>query len=169
MTAYWYCVQVRADLFATAQYNLKRQGFESFWPRIVIKRPGSNSQVQQMFRGYGFVRIDLTKDRWLSVNGTKGVIGLLPRFAETPSPMHCGFMEALIANDPMKESEFLQVFDDFVAGDLVEIGNYHHFLSGQKGTVVSIRTKMLQIALSGELFSKGVWIDRAYINPINSE
>jgi transcription antitermination factor NusG len=165
MTARWYCAQIRPELRSTAKFNLDRQNFESFCPDITIRGVRGKPYTQPMFHGYLFVKFDVEVDRWLSVNGTKGVVGLLPRYRERPLPMADGLVERLTEQNPLNEGDFVEVFTEFVPGLDVVIADSHYWLGGSKGVVMSVRTKILQIALSGPMGEKGVWLDREHVLP----
>jgi transcription antitermination factor NusG len=78
----------------TASSNLKNQSFENFLPEIREFRRGSLTTVQ-LFPGYIFVRFDISDERvrWRSINGSRGVIKLLPTNLELPLPLPVGFVE----------------------------------------------------------------------------
>ena len=83
---------------STAQHNLDRLGFRSFTPRtrrtIRHARKLRNVLVP-LFPGYVFVILDLSRDRWRTVNGTFGVVSLIMG-AEHPIPVPSGIVEALV-------------------------------------------------------------------------
>jgi len=53
--------------------------------------------MQPLFPGYIFITIDLSKQRWRSINGTFGVASLIMS-AERPKATPPGVVEALIAS-----------------------------------------------------------------------
>ena len=57
-------------------------------------RPQGNKFLAPLFPNYLFVRFDVSRDRWRSVNGTRGVIRLITQ-GETPQPVPVGIVEAL--------------------------------------------------------------------------
>lgn len=102
----WFVVRAQPRKEALAQLNLRNQGFETYLPLALApprprantrRKPVSGPQHKAFFPGYLFVRLDLTRGRWRSVNGTLGVIGLV-QFGETPCPAPRGFVERLIAS-----------------------------------------------------------------------
>jgi transcriptional antiterminator RfaH len=77
--------------------------------------------LQPLFPGYVFIVIDLSKQRWRSINGTFGV-GSLIMGAEQPVPVPPGVVEGLVASS---ESRGVVRIDDGL-----EIGQQVRILSG---------------------------------------
>jgi transcriptional antiterminator RfaH len=95
----WYAVQTRPHQENRAIFHLGEQGFRSFCPRLrrTVRHARKTTQVlAPLFPGYFFVPLDLTRDRWRSVNGTRGVVRLVMN-GERPSPMPPGIVAALKA------------------------------------------------------------------------
>ena len=95
----WYVAQSqpRKELFASA--NLENQGFPTFTPRLrrtVRHARRLRTVLTALFPRYLFVSLDLTRDRWRSVNGTFGVSRLVTD-GRMPIPAPPGLVEALIA------------------------------------------------------------------------
>lgn len=83
--------ELRADL------QLKAQRFETFFPRV--KRTVRHARklrtvLAPAFPGYLFVRLDLARDRWRSINGTFGVSRLIMAH-ELPMPVPDGVVETI--------------------------------------------------------------------------
>jgi transcription antitermination factor NusG len=96
----WFVARVLPHQENRAQFNLHRLGFRSFLPRLrrtVRHARRSLETLQPLFPGYIFVIIDLSKDRWRSVNGTFGVASLIMG-GEQPRPVPPGVVEALIVS-----------------------------------------------------------------------
>lgn len=75
----------RAEVTALAQ--LKRQGFDAFYPTCRLRRTskrGAIELIMPLFPRYIFVELELDKQRWRSVNGTLGVRRLLGADPELP-------------------------------------------------------------------------------------
>jgi transcription antitermination factor NusG len=107
-----------------AQLNLHRLGFRSFVPRLrrtVRHARKLQDTLKPLFPGYIFLVIDLSKQRWRSVNGTFGVASLIMG-ADQPRAVPTGVVEALVASC---ESQGLVRFDDGL-----EIGQKVRILSG---------------------------------------
>src|SRR5947209_3924350 len=106
MTDRWYSMQTLPQFQKTTEFNLRRQNFEPFFPRLLVRKSKLESYFEPLFKGYGFVRFDVDRDQWRSVNGTRGVVSLLPKWTLLPSPMVVGFVEFFIDNDPIESKEF---------------------------------------------------------------
>jgi transcriptional antiterminator RfaH len=94
----WRLVRTLTNREAFAAEQLQRQGFEVFLPRqMKTVRHARRIRVAlaAYFPGYLFVRLDLARDRWRSVNGTLGVAHLVSR-GEQPAAVPRGVVEALI-------------------------------------------------------------------------
>ena len=83
-----------------ASQHLDRQRFVNYLPvakewrqpkRAVEPVPTSIP----LFPGYIFVRFDLAEDHWTPINGTRGIVKLLPTFMNEPTPLPVGFVEEL--------------------------------------------------------------------------
>jgi transcription elongation factor/antiterminator RfaH len=82
---------------AVAQTHLQRQGFETFLPQILTRRSHARkleTVKAPMFPRYIFVRLDLARDRWRSVNGTIGMSYLVTT-RDHPCALPVGFVEEL--------------------------------------------------------------------------
>ena len=72
-------------------------GIVAFLPRVTARRRHARKVERvkgALFPRYVFIRLDLQRDRWRSVNGTIGMAYLLAAM-ETPCPVPVGFVEAL--------------------------------------------------------------------------
>ena len=120
----WFVARVLAHQENRAQFNLHRLGFRSFLPRLrrTIRHARKlRDTLNPLFPGYIFIVIDLSKQRWRSINGTFGVASLIMG-AEQPTPVPPGVVEALVAS---YESRGVVRFDDGL-----EIGQKVRILSG---------------------------------------
>jgi transcriptional antiterminator RfaH len=78
----WVVVVTQANRERWAQENLARQGYESYFPKVVeIVRAKSSKEcrIKPLFPRYGFVQV---VDKWRSLLGTFGVTGVVG--GETP-------------------------------------------------------------------------------------
>jgi len=90
-------VQCLSNREFVAVAQLRRQGFTTFLPcRRKTRRHARkfDSVLRPFFPGYLFVRLDLSKDRWRSVNGTVGVVRLVGN-TEAPSAAPVGSIESI--------------------------------------------------------------------------
>ena len=98
-TARWYAVHTLPRLEATAEAHLARQGFETFVPRVLVNKKHARrieTVKAPLFPRYGFLRIDLERQRWRSINGTTGVAALVMA-EDRPLAVPTGVVEALRA------------------------------------------------------------------------
>ena len=120
----WFVARVLTHQENRAQFNLHQLGFRSFLPRLrrtVRHARKLRDTLNPLFPGYIFIVIDLSKQRWRSINGTFGVASLIMG-AEQPTPVPPGVVEALVASC---ESRGAVRFDDGL-----EIGQKVRILSG---------------------------------------
>jgi transcription antitermination factor NusG len=120
----WFVARVLAHQENRAQFNLHRLGFRSFLPRLrrTIRHARKlRDTLNPLFPGYIFIVIDLSKQRWRSINGTFGVASLIMG-AEQPMPVPPGVIEALVVSC---ESRGVVRLDDGL-----EIGQNVRILSG---------------------------------------
>jgi len=120
----WFVARVLAHQENRAQFNLHRLGFRSFLPRLrrTIRHARKlRDTLNPLFPGYIFVVIDLSKQRWRSINGTFGVASLIMG-AEQPMPVPSGVIEGLVVSC---ESRGVVRLDDGL-----EIGQNVRILSG---------------------------------------
>ncbi|MDT3378330.1 transcriptional activator RfaH [Labrys neptuniae] len=94
----WYVVQTRARSEETARFNLENQGFEVFLPRTlrtVLHARKRRTAFHALFPGYLFVRLDLERERWRSINGTIGVVQVVMG-SNLPLPVPEGVVETIL-------------------------------------------------------------------------
>ena len=80
-----------------AHAQLRAQGFDAFLPRVartVRHARKLRTVLSAAFPGYLFVRLDLDRDRWRSVNGTLGVSRLIMG-RDLPVPAPEGVVETI--------------------------------------------------------------------------
>ncbi|MGA7676572.1 MAG: transcriptional activator RfaH [Rhizomicrobium sp.] len=93
----WYVVHTQPHAEGRAISNLERQGYGIFCPRTykTVRHARKATRVlAPLFPNYLFVRLDVSRDLWRSVNGTRGVIRLITQ-GEEPQPVPHGIVEAL--------------------------------------------------------------------------
>jgi transcriptional antiterminator RfaH len=76
----WYVVHTQSHQEARAELNLRRQGFEVWLPLSRHTRRHArriDTVLAPFFPRYLFVRLDLNRQAWRSINGTFGVVRLL--------------------------------------------------------------------------------------------
>ena len=93
----WYVIQTQPHAESKAAFHLERQCYRVFFPRytkLVRHARRRTNVLAPLFPGYLFLRLDVSRDRWRSVNGTCGVVRLIMQ-GEAPQPVPCGIVEAL--------------------------------------------------------------------------
>jgi transcriptional antiterminator RfaH len=93
----WYAVQCLSNRETGAAAHLENQDFPVFLPRRRKTRRHARrieTVLAPFFPGYLFVTLDLSRDRWRSVNGTYGVARLVMQ-GEAPAPVPAGVVEGL--------------------------------------------------------------------------
>jgi transcriptional antiterminator RfaH len=97
----WYVVHTHARSEAIAAAHLKRQGFETYYPRY-LKRHSHARRITvtpaPLFPRYIFVAIDVATQRWHAIRSTLGVSGLVG--GETgPTPVTDSVVSELRSNE----------------------------------------------------------------------
>jgi transcription antitermination factor NusG len=95
----WYVAQTLPCREASAQMQLAAQGFRAFLPRYAKTIRHARKLITAsapLFPRYLFVALDLGRDRWRSVNGTFGVVGLIMG-EQFPISVPHGVVESLAA------------------------------------------------------------------------
>jgi transcriptional antiterminator RfaH len=95
----WFAVRTQPHSEAKAERHLANQNYRVFLPRFLKSRRHARKFENiwaPLFPGYLFIILDLTRDRWRSVNGTYGVDRILTR-AGTPEPVPHGLVEQLLS------------------------------------------------------------------------
>jgi len=99
-SARWYVVQTQPFAEVRATTHLRRQGYRVFCPcyrKIIHHARRRTIALQPLFPSYLFLQFDISRDRWRSVNGTRGVVRLLAH-GEHPNPVPRGVVEPLQAH-----------------------------------------------------------------------
>jgi len=117
----WYVARTQPHRETQAARQLDNQDFRVFVPRILKSRRHArkfDTVRAPLFPRYIFVALDLSRDRWRSVNGTLGVDRLLMRGGE-PEPVPRGLVEQLAeaaspdgvvrGGPPLKEGQSVRV------------------------------------------------------------
>lgn len=120
----WFVARALTHQENRAQLNLQRLGFRSFVPRLrraVRHARQLRDTLHPLFPGYVFLIIDLSKQRWRTVNGTFGVASLIMG-GEQPKPAPQGVVEGLVASCEPGKAVLLE--------DSLEIGQTVRILSG---------------------------------------
>jgi transcriptional antiterminator RfaH len=94
----WYVVHTQARAELRALWHLENQGFSCFLPHIrTLRRHARKVETVRapLFPRYFFVSFELHDAKWRSINGTRGVVGVL---SNGPHPLAVcdGTVEALM-------------------------------------------------------------------------
>jgi len=127
----WFLAQVKPNCTKIADINLKRQGFETF---IALKEKTCEfkgkfvNAKRPLFPGYIFIRFDISKGLWRSVNSTYGISQLVSfdRFpAVVPNDVIAQLM--LLCDETAKSLPI----EDLTSGDQVVLtkGPFSNFLA----------------------------------------
>ena len=123
--ARWYVAQTKPRAEALALTHLGNQNFSAFSPmrtRVRRLRGRTIHARTSFFPGYVFVRLDLERQRWRSVNGTIGVtrlVGFGERNHGQPAPLPPGLVERL--QELSGADGELRFEEQFSPGDTVRI------------------------------------------------
>lgn len=93
----WFAVQTQPRKERLALQHLRNQDFETFCPvKRTSRRVGARrvTALEPFFPSYAFVRLDIARDRWRSINGTIGVARLVS-FGAQPSALPHGLIERI--------------------------------------------------------------------------
>jgi transcription elongation factor/antiterminator RfaH len=95
----WYVVHTHPHAENRAAANLTQQKFRVFCPRVfrIVRHARKQTRIlAPLFPGYLFVNLDIFRDHWRSVNGTRGVVRLITQ-EDKPLPIPEGVIEAFEA------------------------------------------------------------------------
>lgn len=93
----WYVVQTQPHGETRAIFHLERQNYHVFCPRLrkTVRHARRMTHVlAPLFPNYLFLSLDVTRERWRSVNGTFGVARLIMQ-SDMPQPVPFGIVEAI--------------------------------------------------------------------------
>ena len=141
----WYVARSQPRRENYAIEHLRNQGYVAHCP--TIERPSKKGTIRvPLFPGYLFIRLNLARDGWRSINGTRGIIGLVSfglRPAAVPTPFS-DMLDRMIRHDSSWENP-----DSFENGDQVRIvggafdGTVGEFVRESSSTRVAILIELL--------------------------
>jgi len=117
----WFAVQTLYRRESGAQLQLEAQGFTALLPQITrtVRHARRLRTIKApLFPSYIFVRLDLERDRWRSVNGTYGVARLLMAHGR-PVPVPKGVVKSLL--DLRDANGVVRLDSDLSIGQRVEM------------------------------------------------
>lgn len=149
----WYVGHTLPCREKLARTHLERQGFETFLPQLLTKRSHARkilATTSPLFPRYIFIRLDLGRDRWRSINGTLGMAYLVAT-RDHPCPVPTGFIEDLQRSADGDVISYRT--PTFMPGDAVELRSGP--FAGHIGTLLSVspngRIEMLLGLLNGSV------------------
>lgn len=153
--ARWYVVQARHLSEQRAALELANQGFEAFLPRYLRKRRHARKVTlvaAPLFPGYLFVRLDPSRQRWRSINGTYGVARLVAS-ESGPLPIADAVVAGLRARLDGQGYIAISQRPDFAPGQLVRIrsGSFAETLGLFEGFRDQDRVAVLLDLLGGKV------------------
>ena len=118
----WFVAQLKPNGFATAKYNLERQGFKIFMPlveRTVTHARTKKRVMRALFPGYVFLTFDRDSTQWRKINNTFGVSNLIMECANLPARVPVSLMNALLSS--CDENGHVLPPETFQVGDMVRM------------------------------------------------
>tara|TARA_B100000686_G_scaffold331260_1_gene394562 strand:+ start:17504 stop:18007 length:504 start_codon:yes stop_codon:yes gene_type:complete len=151
----WYVVHTNPNKEEIAERHLIRQNYVTYFPRykkIINHARKISTVVKPLFPRYLFIKIDLYKQRWTSINSTYGVNSLVT-MQDKPVRVSKEIINKIKSQedpDGITEIPFLQ---NFIKGDEVNI--HDGIFSGKKGLFMGLtddnRVKILFDLLGKEI------------------
>jgi transcriptional antiterminator RfaH len=134
----WYVVHTQSRAELRALWHLENQDFHAFLPYIrTVRRHARKVEAVRapLFPRYLFVALDLRDARWRSINGTRGVVGLLCNGSH-PLAVRDGTVEALLRECDQTGVVPLAALGVFALGKEIRITC--GALTGQVGRIVNL-------------------------------
>jgi transcriptional antiterminator RfaH len=143
----WYVAHTQPHAEAKASHHLHRQGFEIYLPRFLKQRRHARrieKVAAPLFPSYIFVSIDLTAQRWLSIDSTIGITRLV-RNGDRPAPVPQPVIDALKSREDASGLVQLSRRPRFVPGDKIRVmsGAFSDFLGLYEGMNTHERVAIL--------------------------
>jgi len=163
----WYVVKCQGSRESAASAHLRNQGYRVFLPCHQRNRRHARkieTALFPFFPGYLFVQLDISRERWRSINGTYGVSYLLMH-GEAPAPVPVGIVEAL--RERFNENGVLTDSLELKAGQLVRImnGALADFVGKLQKQDSAERVRVLLEIMGGEV---SVVVPRAIVAPAHA-
>jgi transcriptional antiterminator RfaH len=119
----WYVVQTQVNGEHKAAQNLMRQCYEIYLPRYLKYRRHARKidvTAKPLFPRYLFVAIDMSTQRWRSIQSTFGVARLVCN-GDDPAPVPNGVLGALKAREDDRGFIRMEAKPAFAPGDKVRV------------------------------------------------
>lgn len=118
----WYVVRTKTRCEELSARHLMNQGFEVYLPRYrkqIRHARTVKSVLRPLFTGYLFVNMDLGLQRWRSINGSVGVVSLVP-FGDTPKCVSNEIIDVIRARED-KDGVVSLIPQNLQKGDLARM------------------------------------------------
>lgn len=143
----WYVAQTRPHSENKASEHLRRQGFDVYLPRYLKQRRHArrvDTVAVPLFPNYLFVAVDLSTQRWLSIQSTIGVARLV-RDGDRPAPVPQQVIDTLRSHEDENGLIRLRRAPRFAPGDKVRVveGAFSECLGLYEGMSGEARVKIL--------------------------
>jgi transcription antitermination factor NusG len=161
----WYVVHTLPQQEFQVEYQLRRQGFRPFLPRIArtVRHARKLRNVRApAFSRYLFVPLDLSTCAWTPINGTIGVSRLIMAHGK-PQPVPPGVVETLIDNTD--GAGVLQFGDRLRVGQVVQIlsGPFANAIGELERLDSNGRVKVLLDIMNGRI---SAMLSRSLLKPV---
>ena len=94
----WFLVYTKPRTESIGVTNLRNQGYEVFFPQIILDKPGVSEeklQIEPMFPRYLFVKLNKTKDNWTPIRSTTGISHIVT-FGQEPAVVPMSLVSYMI-------------------------------------------------------------------------
>lgn len=119
----WYAAYTRPQAETRAGRELRQQGFEAFLPlerRLRRHARRTDTVLRPLFPRYLFVALDIERQRWRAVDGTRGIVHLVRR-GELPAPVPVGVVEDLRARADAEGTVPVETLALFAPGQKLQV------------------------------------------------
>ncbi len=119
----WYIASTKSREESKALFNLKRQGFNAYFPKYKKTRRHSrrtDTVLAPLFPKYLFVEFDLNMENWSCINSTIGVSRLI-KFGSMPTPVPTDLIHQIRAREDEEGMVSLNRYLKIKQGDEVTI------------------------------------------------
>ena len=120
---HWYVAQTHVHAEFVASRHLNRQGFDVYLPRYLKQRRHARRKdivAAPLFPRYLFVAIDMSAQRWRSINSTTGIVRLIS-IGDDPVPVPQLVFDALKRREDADGFVRLERRPPFSPGDKVRV------------------------------------------------
>jgi transcription antitermination factor NusG len=136
----WYVARIKSHIsWDIVIQQLEGQGFGAYMPLDKTKSffPGKTVIVERpLFLGYMFVMLNVGESGWKAVNGTVGIMHLLPIGADVPLAVPTEFVDELKNRKPHVEP--MEITRRFLKNEIVR------FIAGPMAQVAALQARVVQ-------------------------